>query len=59
MKIFLAGAKDDRLEKDCIAACREDYTYKRLFSFSYKGDVEKLILHYGNELEITKKEQEG
>jgi hypothetical protein len=48
MKIYLAGAKDWRLEEGCIARCDEDFTYKRLFSFFYRKDMDMYVDKFSN-----------
>jgi hypothetical protein len=54
MKIYLAGAKDKRLEDGCLSLCDEETSYKRLFSFYYRKDVDFFVKEYQGILKFRK-----
>lgn len=42
MRIYLAGAKDDRLDLGCLDLIEEEETYLRLFSF-FNDDLSHFV----------------
>lgn len=57
MVLYLAGAKDMRLEYGCLALCSEgDNPYRRLFSFFYRKDLDSFLGEFKNKLDFIGEE---